>query len=162
VTVTIATQPTQGSVTAAGGNGVFRYQKQAGATGSDSFTYEVCSVECPDLCSTATVTITIQSGSDNPQIDKDLPMNAITPNGDGRNDELVFDVLLEGASKFPNNEIIIFNRWGDIIYQASPYNNDWRGTNSTGQELPDGTYYYILRLDIGEGDIIKGDVTILK
>lgn len=162
VTVTIVTQPTQGSVTAAGGNGVFRYQKQAGATGSDSFTYEVCSVECPDLCSTATVTITIQSGSDNPQVDKDLPMNAITPNGDGRNDELVFDILLQGASKFPNNELIIFNRWGDIIYQASPYNNDWRGTNNTGQELPDGTYYYILRLDIGEGEILKGDITILK
>ncbi|MBK6950292.1 MAG: gliding motility-associated C-terminal domain-containing protein [Haliscomenobacter sp.] len=63
---------------------------------------------------------------------------------------------------FPDNEIIIFTRWGDIVYQARPYNNDWRGINSAGKELPHATYYYILRLDISKGIIIQGDVTILK
>lgn len=163
VTVTIISQPTQGTVSNAGPNGVFSYKKQAGAAGTDSFTYEICSVECPDLCSTAAVNITIEAAAPNPNMaDEDMPMNAITPNGDGRNDALVFDVLLDSPEKFPNNEIIIFNRWGDIVFQASPYINNWQGTNESGQELPDGTYYYILRLDIGEGDIIKGDITILK
>jgi gliding motility-associated-like protein len=89
--------------------------------------------------------------------------NGITPNGDGLNDELVFDVLLNNPStEFPDNEIIIFNRWGDVVYQAKPYNNDWRGTNQSGNELPQGTYYYILRLSIADGEILRGDITILK
>jgi len=89
--------------------------------------------------------------------------NTITPNGDGTNDELRFEVLDNADPDFfPDNEIIIFNRWGDIVFKARPYNNDWRGQNTAGQELPHATYYYILRLDISRGLIIEGDITILK
>lgn len=160
VNVTILQQPTQGTL-ANGGEGVYTFTKNVNATGSDSFTYQICSVECPDLCSTATVTITINDGGPITEPEGSQPFNAITPNGDGRNDALVFDELAN-SKDFPNNELIIFNRWGDIVYEVRPYDNTWEGTNSSGQPLPDGTYYYILRLDIGEGEIIKGDVTILK
>jgi large repetitive protein len=70
--------------------------------------------------------------------------------------------LLLNPDKFPDNELIVFNRWGDIVFRASPYINNWQGVNSKGEDLPDGTYYYILRLNIGRGEIIRGDVTILR
>ena len=88
--------------------------------------------------------------------------NGITPNGDGVNDELVFDDLLKTDENYPDNEIIIFNRWGDVVYQAKPYLNNWAGTNKNGDGLPHATYYYILRLNIANGKILRGDVTILK
>jgi len=88
--------------------------------------------------------------------------NAITPNGDGKNDFFKIPMIEEAPDAFPNSELTIFNRWGDIVFQTTPYNNDWDGQNNTGNPIPEGTYYYVLRLDTKEGEIIKGDVTILR
>jgi large repetitive protein len=130
-------------------------------TGTIDFDYEICSVGCPELCDTASAKIVVEPNDSDEGCDE-VP-NGITPNGDGLNDELVFDILLNNPpSEFPDNEIIIFNRWGDIVYQAKPYLNDWKGTNDSGKDLPQATYYYILRLNLSNGDIIRGDVTILK
>jgi gliding motility-associated-like protein len=70
--------------------------------------------------------------------------------------------VINNLEKFPGNELIVFNRWGDILYKAKPYNNDWEGTNQNGQPLPEGTYYYVLRLNINDGKVLKGDITILR
>ncbi|MEL7021736.1 MAG: gliding motility-associated C-terminal domain-containing protein, partial [Bacteroidota bacterium] len=94
-------------------------------------------------------------------IDSFIP-SGITPNGDGFNDALVFDLLENNPEQYADRELIIFNRWGDIVYTARPYTNDWAGTSDNGAELPQGTYYFILRLDIENGEIMKGNVTILK
>lgn len=87
--------------------------------------------------------------------------NAITPNGDGQNDEFIVPAIEANPTGFPESELIIFNRWNDVLYKASPYNNDWSGTTSNGQSLPQGTYYYVLRLDVREGETLKGEITIL-
>ena len=42
-----------------------------------------------------------------------------------------------------SNELIIINSGGNEIYRQKNYQNDWDGTYKTGEELPDGTYYYI-------------------
>jgi gliding motility-associated-like protein len=105
----------------------------------------------------ATLTISSDADGIDPQV-----YNAVTPNGDGMNETFVFDILNLRPDDFPDNEIIIFNRWNDIIYQAKPYNNEWAGTLEDGTPVPEGTYYYILRLNIGEGDIIRGDVTVIR
>jgi gliding motility-associated-like protein len=73
-----------------------------------------------------------------------------SPNGDGINDKLV----IKGLSEYPNHRILIFNRWGNKVYEASPYKNDWDGKNqfgvhANGDALPDGTYFYILELGPG-------------
>lgn len=129
-----------------------------GAEGTTELAYQICNLDCPGQCDTALIIINVENDGKEPE----LP-NTITPNGDGLNEALVFDILLSNpAEEFPNNELIVFNRWGDIVYQAKPYANNWQGTNSDGKELPHGTYYYILRLDIGNRDIIRGDVTIVK
>jgi gliding motility-associated-like protein len=155
--VTILSQPMLGRVDSAVG-GTVRYIPNPGIFGSDEFSYELCNLSCPGLCDSAFVQVIIEYDEDyQPQ----LP-NAITPNGDGTNDELIFDILENAIDFWPDNELIIFNRWGDIVYSAKPYANNWRGLTDSGQQLPDGTYYYILRLDISNGVIYKGDITILK
>lgn len=125
--------------------------------GVTEVTYQICSKDCPDLCATSTLSINALPG------DETFVPNTITPNDDGANDNLVFDILLfNPAEDFPDNEIVIFNRWGDIIYEAKPYNNDWNGLNQDGTPIPEGTYYYVLRLNISRGDIIRGDITVIR
>ncbi len=73
-----------------------------------------------------------------------------TPNSDAEND--VF--YIKGLGRYPNNIIYIYNRWGNIVYEASPYNNDWNGianVDVVGEQdyLPIGTYFYVL--DLGDG-----------
>lgn len=60
--------------------------------------------------------------------------NVITPNNDGKND--VF--IIRGINKFVSNKIVIFNRWGDHVFEAQNYQNNW---NAEG--LIDGTYFYV-------------------
>lgn len=154
--VTLTANAVIGQATLNGG--VLTFQAPMGASGNVEVTYQVCAPDCPGLCATATVLITIISDGFVPEIP-----NTITPNGDGINDRLFFDVIANTpAEKIPDNELVIFNRWGDIVYQKKNYNNDWEGRNADGSELPQATYYYILRLNIANGDIIRGDVTILK
>ena len=124
-----------------------------------SFEYEVCNLECPGNCATATAIL--QSRTEDNTSEIDIP-NAITPNGDGLNDAFVIDELLLNPQDYPNARLIVFNRWGDVLISAQPYNNDWEGTNDSGEDLPEGTYYYVLELDIGSGEIFKGNVTILR
>ncbi|MDP5074869.1 MAG: gliding motility-associated C-terminal domain-containing protein [Flavobacteriales bacterium] len=90
------------------------------------------------------------SGNSDPQ-DPCSPVNceitipqAITPNGDGYNDSFV----IEGIEYYPNNELVIFNRWGVEVFRANGYQNDWDGRSSSklnvgGEDLPTGTYYYL-------------------
>ena len=138
--------------------GILLYKPVPGISGDVRITYELCNRTCPDLCDDAVVILTFEV---DPNAPKPKAPNGITPNGDGLNDAFVFDELLNPES-FPDNEIVIFNRWGDVVFSAKPYLNDWKGTNKSGKDLPQGTYYYILRLNLAQSKIIRGDITILK
>lgn len=70
-----------------------------------------------------------------------------TPNYDGVNDFFV----INGIFGYLENNLKIFNRWGNLVYEADYYQNDWFGINEKGVELesgelPVGTYFYILDL----------------
>ena len=73
--------------------------------------------------------------------------DGFSPNGDGFND--YFEIVgLENLS--PQNELIVFNRWGQIVFKENNYNNDWSGYNNSSNsmftdKLSSGTYYYIFR-----------------
>ena len=162
VTVTIINDPGLGTISDFDPtDGSFYYaQDTPGFNGPVQLTYELCSAACPNTCATGLIIITVTADPEVP-VESVLP-NAITPNGDGLNDALIFDELLAAPDIWPNNELVIFNRWGDAVFRAAPYQNDWMGTNQNGQDLPQATYYYILTLDVSEGEIIRGDVTVLK
>ena len=71
--------------------------------------------------------------------------SGFSPNNDGVND----DWVIKGIENFPLNEVLIFNRWGDKVKELYNYNNTtvvWDGTNNKGEDLPDGTYYYVVKL----------------
>jgi gliding motility-associated-like protein len=77
-----------------------------------------------------------------------------SPNGDGKNDFL----LIEHIELYPKNKIMIFNRWGDIVYEKDVYTNDepWDGVANKGLRIgngavPTGVYFYIL--DLGDDRI---------
>lgn len=77
---------------------------------------------------------------------------AISPNGDGKNDNFVID----GIEGYPNTEVWIYNRWGTEVYHSDDYQNNWKGTSQSslnigGNQLPEGTYYYIIKLGGKEG-----------
>ncbi len=140
------------------GPGELRYDFPEGYFGMTSFDYSLCSEICPDQCDTTTVLLRISE-----PIDTILHIpNTITPNGDGTNDAFIIPEVKNDPDLYPDRELIVFNRWGSIVYQAKPYDNNWMGTANNGRELPQGTYYYVLRLNIGEGIIYEGDITILK
>lgn len=65
--------------------------------------------------------------------------NAVSPNGDGKNDQLT---LLNIS---PSNKVTIFNRWGAVVSEIDNYDNQtrvFRGLSNSGTELSPGTYYY--------------------
>ena len=70
---------------------------------------------------------------------EDCPIpKGISPNGDGYNDAL--DLTPHGIS-----EIKIYNRYGtEVFSHGRNYINQWKGQDSKGNELPDGTYYYVI------------------
>ena len=73
----------------------------------------------------------------------------ISPNGDGYNEFLV----ITDIENYPGNRLRIFNRWGNIVYDKTDYDNSWNGNsnvNSTlkGETLTEGTYFYVLDLNI--------------
>ncbi len=100
--------------------------------------------------------ITLTTG----RTDTKMIETTITPNGDGKNDALDFpDANLEGH---PENSIEIYNRWGQLVYKAAPYKRDWSGQGMNGQLLPAGDYFFIMRVNIGDGQIIVGSVYVSR
>ena len=79
---------------------------------------------------------------------------ALTPNGDGNNDYFV----IEGVDVLENT-VEIFNRWGQVVYETSNYQNNWQGTDASGNELVNDTYFYII--NIGD-EKLKGYVVLKR
>ena len=85
-----------------------------------------------------------------------------SPNGDGTNDLLV----IRGIENYLNNTFTVYNRWGNKVFEGKPYNNTWDGKSNEGiriggDELPTGTYFYVL--DLGDdSDIIKGFIYLTR
>lgn len=83
--------------------------------------------------------------------------NTFSPNHDGSNDTWI----IPGIENFPNNRMMIMNRFGDLLYESNGYNsiNAWQGLHN-GKELPDGVYYYLL--DLGNETVKKGTISIIR
>lgn len=72
--------------------------------------------------------------------------SGITPNNDGFNDAWIID----GVDNRTNVTVTIYNRWGKIVWKRNNYDNTtvvWRGEDNHGDQLPDGTYFYVVTQD---------------
>lgn len=115
---------------------------------------------------TYTLTVTYGSGSDTTVTVKIkeltcpiVPGQSFTPNGDGIRDVW----LLDNVQFYPNFLLIVYNRWGQKVFEQKGEYVPWDGT-SDGVKVPDASYYYILIPDQDHKDegLIKGSVTIVR
>lgn len=102
------------------------------------------------------------SNADTVVITVDIPVfngtvsNYFTPNGDGLNDTW----YVQNIQNFTGNEVFVYNIYGNEVYNVKDYKNDWKGTYN-GNDLPDGTYYYVLKFD-NQPKIFKGSLDIIR
>ncbi len=100
----------------------------------DEFSYEICN---DDGCDITSVKMIIECQGIK-------PVSGFSPNKDGINDQ--FQII--GIDKY-ENELTVFNRWGNIVYNKKQYNNDWEG-DFNGIALPTGVYFYLINYDSGK------------
>ena len=97
-------------------------------------------------------------------VDKLTFGNIFSPNGDGKNDLWT----VPKNYLFPDLEIEIFNRWGALVWSAKGDDaaKGWNGRTNRGNELPIGTYYYVIKYNInttdGKWSPITGSITIVR
>ena len=147
--ITIIRQPTKGLVTILADK-TATYTPDLNFCGKDSFQYVLCN---RFGCDSAWVRIDVSCG------DSLVIFNAISPNQDGKNDGF----YLRGIENYPDNEVVVFNRWGNEVYRKKGYRNDeaWQGTWN-GKTLPDGTYFYCIYLNDPNGQKYTGYLQIMK
>ena len=152
-------QETKGEIIAriARGTYPFQYQWSTHSAQTDSIAMEIDTTgkyyltvidryNCTDTDSTLVLYI---------PCDVEIP-NVFTPNRDGLNETLV----IREIEYYPENVLYIYNRWGNKIKEFSDYENQWDGTDVADNNVPEGTYFYILKYN---GNIVKkGTITIIR
>jgi gliding motility-associated-like protein len=87
--------------------------------------------------------------------------NAFTPNHDPYNEYFYPVILCEAL----NYHLLIFNRWGDLIWESYDQDEKWDGTYK-GNEVPEGVYFYLLVYDYNTGELQhmekRGSVTLFR
>ena len=86
-----------------------------------------------------------------------------SPNQDGINDLFV----IRGIQDYPQSKLLIYSRWGDRLFEADAYANNWDGTSSFGlivgsELLPIGNYFYILQLNNSADEVFKGVIYLSR
>ncbi len=112
------------------------------------------------ICSNAsgcadTLSRTIEVISDKIEV---LIPNSFTPNGDGMNDQ--FKIKTLGITEL---NAVLFNRWGNKVYEWEGVASGWDGTSSAGNS-PDGVYFYIIQVKdaLMQEKEFKGSVTLIR
>ncbi len=83
--------------------------------------------------------------------------NTITPDGDGTND--VWNI--PGIQDYPEAYVTIYNRWGNLVFESVGYNEPWNG-NKNGEELPTGSYFFIIDYKVEGKEVLNGTVNIIR
>ncbi len=137
-TITWSGAPTMGTFEYVPGNKSFRYTAEAEFRGVLTFTYTVCneSSACASPCDSALVAIEVFNL---PKPTEGMVLEDPGPNG---------TLQIRGLQGFSSVDIVVTNRWGDIVYRNNNYDNNapWRGrSGDNGPLLPPGAYYYVIR-----------------
>ncbi len=138
---------------ATGGNQPYQFMWSNGSTATriDNLNAGTYSVTCNagGCISTVSVELKEPSGLEMP--------SAFSPNGDGANETF----FVKGLDAYPDNKLVVVNRWGNEVFTTNNYKNTWDGTNAEGKQLPDGTYFVILEIE-GESLVLKGYVDMRR
>ena len=149
VSISLIGQPAHGTA-AVNADGTISYSPQYSFFGVDTVIYQICDAACPNSCDTALLFVEVVAN-----FECFIP-NGISPNNDGINDILNIRCL----HNYTNKTMEIYSRWGNLVYKGNGENFDGR---FNGQDLPDGVYYYILKLNSTQfvpNDNFKGYIII--
>lgn len=153
-TLTIVKQPTSGAIARIEpvNNLVLDYSGTF-FSGTDQLTISICD----QLAACAQKELTIEVTGDI------IVYNALSPNGDGKNDMFyIQNINLLPETK--NNRVLIFNRWGDVVWETENYDNTGRvftGLTTNGKELPSGTFYYKIEFNSDQKPL-QGFITLKR
>jgi gliding motility-associated-like protein len=90
--------------------------------------------------------------------------DGFSPNDDGIND---FFVIKNIRTLYPNFDLEIFNRYGNILYKGNAASQDWDGTSDKGiqvggNKLPAGVYFFIINFNDGIREPLQGRVYLSR
>jgi uncharacterized delta-60 repeat protein/gliding motility-associated-like protein len=140
--LTIVTQPSSGAVASIIGTTLSVDYSGVSFSGTDNLRIRICDLggSCveQDLSVEVVGAVTV--------------FNALSPGVDDKNEVFLLQYIdiLESTK---NNKVVIFNRWGDVVWEVENYNNTTRvftGLNKNGNELPTGVYFYKVTFSGGE------------
>ena len=126
------------------------------ATPTEDTNYELLVIDENGCSATAAIQIQVQTAICNtPYI---FVPSAFTPNNDGEN-----DILYVRGDIIERLEFIIYDRWGQKIFESTNQNIGWEGTNK-GKKMPSGVFgYYLYARCLGGEDYYKqGNVTLIR
>lgn len=121
--------------------------------GTDVVTIEACDFDL--ACTQEQLSIEV--------IGSVIVYNALSPNGDTKN-EIFYLQHIDILPDAQNNKVTIYNRWGDLVFETTNYNNDDRvfvGKNKNGNDLPSGTYFYKIEFS-GQRPAISGFLSLKR
>lgn len=119
--------------------------------GTNIIIYKMTHPFCPTSIDTVTIVSSLCQ-----EFDPIFP-TVITPNFDGKNDLFVINYL---ELVYPACEVVIFNRWGSVVFESVGYQDPWDGTFK-GEPLPMGTYFYKIELNDDKSTVYNGPISII-
>jgi gliding motility-associated-like protein len=132
------------------------------AVGTYTFSYSITTGACPRRID---IVMTVNSDCGPLPCESIVIHNAFTPNGDSINEFFSIEHI-EDFTCYPTNKVEIYNRWGVLVYETDNYDNsskkfvgisEGRATVSKSQELPTGTYFYIIQWTTTDGQTVNKD-----
>lgn len=113
---------------------------------------------CPTLFRGENATAICTDDTCNTFVETDLP-NIFTPNGDGVNDVFYYNTPAGSVAEF-----LVFDRWGQLIFNSKSAPIIWDGRTNTGNAAKDGVYFFTIRGTHLSGAVFerKGTVTVVR
>ena len=140
-------------------NTLMIYYPYENSFGTDTIYYQICNEA--NKCSKAFVVVQVLDPN---QVELLIP-KSFTPNNDGANEKF----FIKGIENYPDNEFIVFSRWGTKVFEKKNYSNDeaWDGSHNkagvklgSGDKLPKGTYFF--KLIIKDKQYVKSGYIVIK
>ncbi|WP_461631886.1 T9SS type B sorting domain-containing protein [Labilibaculum euxinus] len=140
-------------------NTLMIYYPYENSYGTDTIRYQICNEN--KKCSKALVIVNVVDPN---QVELLIP-SSFTPNNDGTNEKF----FIKGIENYPENEFIVFSRWGTKVFEKRNYSNDdaWDGGYNKagvklgpGDKLPKGTYFF--KLIIKDKEYVKSGYIVIK
>jgi gliding motility-associated-like protein len=149
--IKVITQPASGAIASIANFLLVIDYKGKPFSGKETTVIEACNTN--GLCAQQTFSIEVAGDV--------IVFNAVSPNGDGKNEFLVLQYI---ESISPKNQVSIYNRWGDEVFSISDYDNKTRvfaGLSNSGSQLPSGTYFYKIALQ-STGQVATGYLSLKR